>query len=111
MLLSALGKTVRKEFNIMEMSNRLDSLIGVARRVLESDFDPGLISEWRRQALECVSELFGDDHPYTYSLREKQDKTATRLDVLSEKGVLIAAKEMKASQMVRTQQSHLGKGH
>lgn len=82
------------------MTNGLEALIGTARRVLENDFDPGLINAWRRQALECVTAMFGEDHPYAHTLREKQNKAATRFDVLSEKGVLMAAKEIKASETV-----------
>ncbi len=76
---------------------KFDDLIKAAWEVIESDFDPTAFVKWRKQAVLCLTDLLGSEHPYTLSFREYVQQAET-LSVLAGKGLLVAAREQTATE-------------
>ncbi len=53
----------------MFVEKRIDDLIEAGWHVLDSDFDKAAFQHWRKQAVECLTDLLGPDHAYTRSFR------------------------------------------
>jgi len=71
---------------------RLDNLIRAAWYVVDNDFDPRTIYEWRKQALEFLNDNLGPDHYYTQRLKSHIQEMEQKL-LLSAGGILAAARE------------------
>ncbi len=54
----------------MLVDNMIDDLIEAGWYVLESDFDLKALSNWRKEAFECVTALMGPDHTYTQYFKD-----------------------------------------
>jgi hypothetical protein len=71
---------------------RIDDLIVAARGEIEDELDLWTIYEWKKQAVEYLTEHLGPDHYYTQYftvyMRELEQKV-----LLTGAGVLAAAKE------------------
>ncbi len=56
--------------------NTLDNLIEAGWNVLKTNFDEVAIEKWRKEALDCVAELAGPDHPYTVYFKARADQNS-----------------------------------
>ena len=74
----------------MPINTQINALIEAGWRVLESDFSEAAFRNWRKEALNCLTLLSGEDHPYTDHFRRSMVKPDVR-NVLSGVGVLTAA--------------------
>jgi len=76
----------------MRIEDQIDELIKAGWGVVDSDFDPIALKNWRVKAFECLTTMFGPDHAYTKYF-EHFVKQGDRNNVLAAGGVLSAAKE------------------
>jgi hypothetical protein len=76
----------------MVVENLIDDLIEAGRYVLESDFDLKALSNWRKEAFQCVSALMGPDHTCTQYFKDFVNGGA-RTGVLAGEGILNTVKE------------------
>lgn len=90
------GLSVARESEMIRQ-RQFDDLIKAAWEVIESDFDAIAFVKWRKQALLCLTELLGSDHPYTLSFQDYVQQ-AEALSVLVGKGLLAAAREQTATE-------------
>ena len=74
----------------MQMNDQIDVLIKAGWRVLQSDFSEVAFGRWRKEALECVTLLYGPDHPYTDYFKSRIPEPEPG-NVLAGVGVLTAA--------------------
>lgn len=76
----------------MAFEQMIDDLIKAGWYVLESDFDSKALSNWRKEAFECVTALMGPDHTYTQYFKDFVRGRA-KASVLAGEGILNAVKE------------------
>jgi hypothetical protein len=80
----------------MTRKTKLDSLIEAARQVINNNFDPAAFLNWRRNALDYLTEILGPGHHYTRCFQEfVQDGQDGPL--LAGQGILEAAKHQMAN--------------
>ncbi len=73
--------------------NTLDNLIEAGWNVLKTNFDEVAIEKWRKEALHCVSELGGPDHPCTEYFKTVADQRSRGGGIHDEAGAFNSAKE------------------
>lgn len=71
---------------------KLDDLIETAWRVVNTDFDPGAIYQWKKQAFDYLAENLGHDHYYTQYFKNCVEELEQQ-NLLAGGGILTAAKE------------------
>jgi hypothetical protein len=76
----------------MGVESRIDDLIEAGWYVLESDFDLNALSNWRKEAFNCVTVLMGPEHTYTQYFKDFMKETA-KGGVLAGEGILNAVRE------------------
>ncbi|MFH1116760.1 MAG: hypothetical protein V1792_22820, partial [Pseudomonadota bacterium] len=74
----------------MSAEARITDLIETERDVLESDFDPIALDQWRHRAFVCLTETLGPDHGYTRQF-ENYVRQGVKTDLLVSAGILSAA--------------------
>ena len=75
----------------MQLEKRIEHLIRTASEHLANDVDLYTCKTVSNQALNCVKDLVGDDHPYTNLLEEAADE-GREMGLSTACGVLWAAK-------------------
>ncbi len=71
---------------------RLDDLIETAWQVVNTDFDPGAMYQWKKQAFDYLAENLGHDHYYTQYFKNCVEELEQQ-NLLAGSGILTAAKE------------------
>jgi hypothetical protein len=71
---------------------KIEDLIEAARNAVEDDLDLRTIYEWKKQAVEYLTEHLGPDHYYTQSFTAHMKEIEQR-NFLTGGGLLTAAKE------------------
>ncbi|MEW6141218.1 MAG: hypothetical protein AB1733_23585 [Thermodesulfobacteriota bacterium] len=89
----------------MSLERKLERLIEMAWKVIESGFDQSAFVKWRHQAFECIQSLVGSDHPYTVHFRSFAEN-AERQSVLAGNGLLVAVKEHAATRKTILRDRH-----
>jgi hypothetical protein len=76
----------------MAVEKMLDDLIEAGWYVLESDFDARALSNWKKEAFDCVIALLGPDHTYSHYFNDFVRGRA-KSSILAGEGVLNAVRE------------------
>ena len=80
----------------MGQERRIEDLIQLGVQFLGHGSDRHAFEDWRGKATDCLRTAFGADHTYSKYfceyVRSPQD-----MDLLTAKGILVAAKEMIAN--------------
>jgi hypothetical protein len=71
---------------------RLDDLIETAWHVVDTDFDPRAMYQWKKQAFDYLAENLGHDHYYTQYFKNCVEELEQQ-NLLAGSGILTAAKE------------------
>ncbi len=71
---------------------RLDDLIEIAWHVVNTDFDPRAMCQWKKQAFDYLAENLGHDHYYTQYFKNCVEELE-QPNLLAGSGILTAAKE------------------
>ena len=81
----------------MSIEAKINNLIEAEWGVLESDFDPIALGQWRHRAFVCLSEMLGPDHVYTRQFGDFVQQGA-KTDLLVSAGILSAVQHGIAGQ-------------
>ncbi len=76
----------------MSIDRKIDTLIAAGWQVIERDFDEQSFANWRTKAIDCLTDLLGNDHVYRHSF-ETTVRKPDKLNVLAGRGILMAARE------------------
>ena len=76
----------------MRTLERVDQLIETGWNVLETDFDPAVLRDWRQQAFEYLRAELGPEHPYTQHFHDYVQLDALK-SLLAVEGLLAATRE------------------
>jgi hypothetical protein len=76
----------------MQAHQRIEDLIEAGRCILDASRAHDASAQWKAQALDCLTLLFGPNHVYVSYLRESFGRGGS-LGILSATGILDAARE------------------
>ena len=83
--------------SVLSTQENFEGLIKAGWDVLERDFDENTFLEWRKRAVEYLTEILGPEHYYTQRFGNKILQAET-MGVLSGAGLLSAAREQMMSE-------------
>ncbi len=83
----------------MLVEKRIDELIEAGWEVLRSDFDERAFLNWKKRAVDCLTDLVGSEHMYTAYFKDFVTAADSR-KVLAGSGLLFAAKAAGAGRLV-----------
>ncbi len=87
------------------MATRIEDLIESAWGVIYADFDRTALHQWRRRALDCLSDMLGPDHVYTQHFANLVRQSKKR-EPLVASGIPTASEKRIAGTGIATGRAH-----